>query len=85
MGPSCSLGATDSYIAINGSRWVGGPHTEPAEARRQRTPLGLVVFLLRGDIEAKSCVEDLVAVSDFNEFAGSNAGSNAVPDPKEGF
>nr|NDG05998.1 hypothetical protein [Oxalobacteraceae bacterium] len=47
--------------------------------------IGLVVFLLRGDIEAKSCVEDLVAVSDFNEFAGSNAGSNAVPDPKEGF
>jgi hypothetical protein len=30
-------------------------------------------------------VEDLVAVSDFNEFAGSNAGSNAVSDPKEDF
>ncbi len=30
-------------------------------------------------------MEDLVAVSDFNEFAGSNAGSNAVSDPKEDF
>jgi hypothetical protein len=27
MCPSCSLGATDSYIAINGSRWVCGTHT----------------------------------------------------------
>jgi addiction module RelE/StbE family toxin len=28
MCPSCSLGATDSYITINGSRWVCGTHTD---------------------------------------------------------